>query len=156
MSISKEQLKKLLLDYKGRMSRAPFIIISLSYLFSYFFFFFLFMLLFPPGLSQMLFWLIRLFLFYGFIVIIIKRLHDLNQSGWLSLLVLLPLINILFLIYLFCVKSSNEANQYGLPDEEASHEEQDEKDLSSVSDPYERLMAEQGRKSNKEEDPNSI
>lgn len=48
-------------------------------------------------------------------VFTIRRLHDCNKSGWLSLLYLVPLLSLFFMLYLFCARGSEGANQYGLP-----------------------------------------
>lgn len=45
----------------------------------------------------------------------IRRLHDRNQTGWLSLLMILPLINFIFFIYLSCAKGDERVNNYGSP-----------------------------------------
>lgn len=43
----------------------------------------------------------------------IQRLHDLNQSGWLILLNLVPFINLVLMIFLFFVPGTNGANKWG-------------------------------------------
>ncbi|USA46782.1 DUF805 domain-containing protein [Acinetobacter sp. C26M] len=53
-------------------------------------------------------------LYYSFIFSI-RRLHDRNQTGWLSLLMLIPLVNFLFFIYLSCAKGDESSNNYGSP-----------------------------------------
>ncbi|WP_043972429.1 MULTISPECIES: DUF805 domain-containing protein [Acinetobacter] len=53
-------------------------------------------------------------LYYSFIFSI-RRLHDRNQTGWLSLLMLIPLVNFLFFIYLSCAKGDENTNNYGAP-----------------------------------------
>jgi uncharacterized membrane protein YhaH (DUF805 family) len=86
------------------------------------------------------FWLFHLFYIIGFIVLInieqmlgteggifilwlfanmipqiavgVRRLHDTNKSGWLYLLMLIPLGN-LFLLFLFCIGSDEEDNRFG-------------------------------------------
>lgn len=45
----------------------------------------------------------------------VQRLHDLDKSGWLWLLYLVPIINILFSLYLLFAPGSVGENQYGLP-----------------------------------------
>ena len=50
---------------------------------------------------------------YAFFVLYIKRLHDLNLSGWLSLLILFPGINFFFTAYLCVKKGTPESNNYG-------------------------------------------
>jgi formylglycine-generating enzyme required for sulfatase activity/uncharacterized membrane protein YhaH (DUF805 family) len=47
----------------------------------------------------------------------IKRLHDLNKSGWLWLLGLIPLVNVFFGIYLLFSKGTEDSNDYGEPPE---------------------------------------
>jgi uncharacterized membrane protein YhaH (DUF805 family) len=48
---------------------------------------------------------------------IVKRLHDLNKSGWLWLLGLIPLVNVFFGIYLLFGKGTEDSNDYGAPTE---------------------------------------
>jgi len=45
----------------------------------------------------------------------VRRLHDLDQSGWWSLLFLVPLANIGLLIYMFFFRGSAGENRYGAP-----------------------------------------
>lgn len=52
--------------------------------------------------------------YYSFIFSI-RRLHDRNQTGWLSLLMLIPLFNFFFFIYLSCAKGDDHSNNYGSP-----------------------------------------
>ena len=44
---------------------------------------------------------------------IVRRLHDLEKSGWWLLIVLIPLIGILYLIYLFIQEGDMNENIYG-------------------------------------------
>lgn len=53
--------------------------------------------------------------FYFAIVFTIRRLHDLNQSGWLSLLLLVPLVNVLFMLYVMIAPGTRGSNNFGLP-----------------------------------------
>jgi uncharacterized membrane protein YhaH (DUF805 family) len=48
---------------------------------------------------------------------IVKRLHDLNKSGWLWLFGLVPILNVFFGIYLLFGKGTEGANDYGNPPE---------------------------------------
>lgn len=52
------------------------------------------------------------FLYYNFIFII-RRLHDRNQSGWLSLLYLVPVVNLFFMAYLLCARGNRRLNDFG-------------------------------------------
>ena len=49
------------------------------------------------------------------IIFVTKRLHDVNRSGWLLLLILVPLVNIFLGIYLLCAAGSPSSNNYGAP-----------------------------------------
>lgn len=48
-------------------------------------------------------------------IFMIRRLHDLNHTGWLSLLTLLPFLGSLFQIYIYFAKGQAESNQFGQP-----------------------------------------
>lgn len=54
------------------------------------------------------------FIYYSFIFLI-RRLHDLNQSGWLSLIMFIPLANIIFALYVLFAKGTEGTNKYGTP-----------------------------------------
>src|SRR5690606_11195662 len=43
----------------------------------------------------------------------VRRLNDLNQSGWLSLLMLVPLANIVIGLYILFARGAEGANAYG-------------------------------------------
>lgn len=43
----------------------------------------------------------------------IRRLHDLNLSGWFFLIALIPLIGGLALLFLFCMPGDKEDNKFG-------------------------------------------
>lgn len=55
------------------------------------------------------------YFFYYAIVITIRRLHDLGQTGWLSLLMFVPLINIGFMLYVMFAKGTPANNEFGAP-----------------------------------------
>lgn len=54
------------------------------------------------------------FIYIGF-VFMIKRLHDMNYSGWYSLLTFIPIVNIIVILGLFLKAGDPEENNYGLP-----------------------------------------
>ena len=49
----------------------------------------------------------------GSVMLQIRRLHDLDKSGWFVLLSVIPVINVLFGLYLLFVKGTDGTNQYG-------------------------------------------
>lgn len=69
---------------------------------------------FPP-LILIIFFIIYIPLIYFNFIFAIRRLHDLNVSGWASLLLLIPVLNIILGICLAFVGGENEDNQYGAP-----------------------------------------
>ncbi len=46
-------------------------------------------------------------------IIAVRRLHDLDQSGWLCLVLLIPLINIFMAIYLLFFSGTKGSNKFG-------------------------------------------
>ena len=54
-------------------------------------------------------------LIYFSFLFAVRRLHDRNHSGWLSLLMLVPLVNIAMALYLTFAKGDANENQFGLP-----------------------------------------
>ncbi len=70
------------------------------------------------GMGFGLLLLVAYLVFLYFIVIIgIRRLHDLNRTGWLCLLLIVPLVNIIFGLYMLFARGTDGANDYGLPHE---------------------------------------
>ena len=65
-----------------------------------------------PILSIVVLYLVMMY--FGF-VFMIQRLHDRNQSGWWSLLCLVPFINLLLTLFLLFAKGDRSANRYGPP-----------------------------------------
>ncbi|WP_111860777.1 DUF805 domain-containing protein [Acinetobacter sp. CFCC 10889] len=59
--------------------------------------------------------LIYIILIYCTYIFAIRRLHDLNKTGWLSLVLLIPLIGLFFWIYISCAKGDEGYNNYGAP-----------------------------------------
>lgn len=47
------------------------------------------------------------------IMLLIRRLHDLNRSGWWALIMLIPFVNLLFAIYILFFKGTEGPNKYG-------------------------------------------
>ncbi len=52
----------------------------------------------------------------GFVIAIMwgkRRLNDLNRTGWLMFLLIVPLVNLIFIIYLICFRGSEGPNNHG-------------------------------------------
>ncbi|WP_291354154.1 DUF805 domain-containing protein [Acinetobacter sp. UBA3106] len=69
------------------------------------------------GIAGLGFVVILVLYLYFLMVITVRRLHDLNRSGWLILLFLLPLMNIFMGLYLLLGSGTPGINNYGLPRE---------------------------------------
>lgn len=69
------------------------------------------------GIAGLGFVVILVLYIYLVMVISIRRLHDMNRSGWLILLFLLPVVNILLGLYLLLGSGTAGVNNYGLPRE---------------------------------------
>ena len=106
-------IKTLLFSFDGRIGRwMYFKLFSFSYLMMTIF------ILIMVNIFNNMFGAILLLIFtisYVWLsfALIIKRLHDVNKSGWLSLLSFIPLINLFLGLYLLFVKGTMGANQYG-------------------------------------------
>ena len=64
--------------------------------------------------------MVMLVLIYGVaiyfsVIFLIRRLHDRNHNGWLSLLIFVPVVNLVFTLYLLLAPGHNESNEYGPP-----------------------------------------
>lgn len=47
------------------------------------------------------------------LAVAVRRLHDVNKSGWFLLIAFVPLIGAIWLLVLFCKEGDKGANQYG-------------------------------------------
>ena len=58
-----------------------------------------------------------IFLYFLFFIpslsLYIRRLHDINRSGWWLLIVLIPFVGIITLIFFWCLKGTQNRNLYG-------------------------------------------
>ncbi|MBQ9833971.1 MAG: DUF805 domain-containing protein [Bacilli bacterium] len=50
------------------------------------------------------------------IAIVVRRLHDINKSGWWYFIVLVPLVGWIILLVYLCTDSVNENNNYEIID----------------------------------------
>ncbi|MFV4919610.1 DUF805 domain-containing protein [Acinetobacter baumannii] len=54
------------------------------------------------GISALMVWAFWLFLIYLNIILVVRRLHDLNKSGWMGLLLFIPVVQF-FLCFIYCL-----------------------------------------------------
>ena len=72
------------------------------------------------GIFMVLYFLYALALIVPNIAVAIRRLHDTDKSGWLLLLVLVPLIGGIILLVLCAMEGTKGPNQYGPAPEPAA------------------------------------
>ena len=58
--------------------------------------------------------LYALVMFIPGLAVTVRRLHDVGKSGWMYLIVLIPLIGVIWLIVLVVTDSSPGENRYGI------------------------------------------
>ncbi|QEY24448.1 DUF805 domain-containing protein [Neisseria animalis] len=111
-------LTKRYADFSGRSTKKEFWIFQLIYFVIYLIISLLIMISYniSEGLGNIMN-IICTIVVLGFIIptlaVSIRRLHDINKSGWMYLLVLIPLIGWIWLIILYCKDSYPEDNQWG-------------------------------------------
>lgn len=59
--------------------------------------------------------LVYLVMIYFSFIFIIRRLHDCNHTGWLSLLIFVPLVNLFLALYLLFAPGNKDTNSFGPP-----------------------------------------
>lgn len=102
-----------LFKMKGRIGRLDYFILNL--LTNALFYGLLFLLTDADDIAFMLIglWALLIFLWCN-ICIVGKRCHDLNHSAWMYLLSLIPLIHLIFGLYLLFFRGPDGPNQYGV------------------------------------------
>ena len=68
-----------------------------------------------PVFAMLLLCIVYVTMIYFSFIFAIRRLHDRNHSGWLSLLMLVPLANLGLALYLIFAKGDAQENQFGQP-----------------------------------------
>jgi uncharacterized membrane protein YhaH (DUF805 family) len=91
-------MKELLFSAQGRLNRKPYALYSLA----------LTILGLIPVVQLALILLIP-----SSIMIVIKRWHDLGKSGWLTLLLLIPIAGFFIALYLLFAKGTDADNEFG-------------------------------------------
>lgn len=57
--------------------------------------------------------LYSLFILIPGIAVSVRRLHDIGKSGWMLLIILIPIIGVIWLIVLYATEGTYGENQYG-------------------------------------------
>lgn len=99
--------------FAGRLNRKAYIIrVSIVYAVSLTLSFLILSIIGPHtmGALKIILSIILSFVLFGFHS---RRLHDLGKSGWVSLLFLVPVLNVGLIIYMLFYKGNEFTNEYG-------------------------------------------
>ena len=115
---TQRELEEKFLAFEGRLNREPYILRQLCLLGASivigFFVAFILSLLGAPEDDVLFITEIAIGPFiYPFPLLTIRRLHDVDNSGWFYLIMLIPVINLIFLIYLLFKKGTPGPNRFG-------------------------------------------
>ena len=119
-------------DFSGRMSRRDFAIFHLVNFVVSVVLSFALMPAMPLGLA--------IFVIYQLVVLIssassiVRRLHDMDASGWLALIALIPFLNIWFLIWVSVARGDDSSNRFGEADTQISRTQRDSNEQRSHSE----------------------
>ena len=116
-------------NFEGRASRAEYWYFVLFYIISFSVLFSMEMLLIKNGFNTNFVFTILFVLFSILpnISLTARRLHDINKSGWLQLINLIPYIGSIILLVLMLIKGTDGDNMYG-PDPLVTKDELDSED----------------------------
>ena len=103
----KEVVVKNYVNFEGRASRPEYWWFVLAY------FIVNVILRIIPKVGTVLSGILALALLIPSIGVAVRRLHDINKSGWWYLLILVPIVGYIILILWFVKPSDNGENQYG-------------------------------------------
>ena len=103
---SVETCFKKYVDFNGRASRSEFWWFYLFWIIAY---------IVSAMIDPILILLVILGLLLPYITVTARRLHDINKTGWLQLIVLIPLVGPIIML-VFCVtEGDKKRNKYGPP-----------------------------------------
>jgi len=122
-------LKNIYVDCAGRMSRKMYWVFGVFglFIFTILATVFLYFATAAMGLGRELSFYISLSIIFiatlwPFLSVTIKRLHDIDLTGWFSLIALVPYINLLFVLLVGLVPGNKATNKYGPNPKQSSSE----------------------------------
>ena len=68
-----------------------------------------------PGVISLVTGVITIIVAIGAVIFTRRRLNDLNRSGWWQLIGIIPIINLIFYLYLLFFSGEKDANRFGAP-----------------------------------------
>ena len=117
--------------FDGRASRKEYWMFQLVYSIIYIAVVIIFGIIGTIKLGKIIVWILTLFLLLPTITVGVRRLHDINKSGWYMLVNFIP-FGALYILSLFCKKGDDGVNMYG-PSPYANYQTQITQDSVSTS-----------------------
>lgn len=112
-----QMMKRDYFSYQGRLNRKPYFWRSLLIMFLETVCYIIFDSVWDDDLVSVILLLLSIAVFIlcvtADIMLDIRRLHDVNRSGWFVLLTLIPAVTPFFYLYLFLMPGTDGNNQYG-------------------------------------------
>ena len=110
------------MSFKERASRKEFFFVPMFITFAFGFLMYFTKIFLSDKVDDFVAWKIMVFSIMAltiiFIAVVVRRLHDINRSGWWSLIFLFPAINLYAFGFLLLVGGKSGLNQYGSSPEE--------------------------------------
>lgn len=111
--MSWEQFQYDYLRFDGRINRWPYFWKPILFSLAVSCLLMIFEMILPLAITGMMFKIVPIFNVIVTSSFIVRRCHDLDRSGYWGLLVLIPVVNFFFLLYLLFAKGTDGWNQYG-------------------------------------------
>ena len=108
-----EQFQYDYLRFEGRINRWPYFWKPILFSLAVSFFLMLCEMVLPLSVISILFKIAPVFNVVVTSSFIVRRCHDLDKSGYWGLLVLIPIVNFFFLLYLLFANGTAGGNHYG-------------------------------------------
>ena len=108
-------LSEKLFSFEGRVNRSQYFLTNVATSITLFIISFVAALVLPEKVFLVLYLILLLPVIYATAAMAAKRAHDLGYSGWINLLVLVPLVNGIWGILLLLSAGNDGSNQYGHP-----------------------------------------
>jgi uncharacterized membrane protein YhaH (DUF805 family) len=93
-------------DFKGRASRSEY---------WWFFLFCLIVEIIGHAINLNLYLIVALAVLLPSLTVLVRRLHDINRTGWWALILLIPVIGWIVILIFALMESTPGPNNYGLP-----------------------------------------
>ncbi|WP_018690851.1 DUF805 domain-containing protein [Algicola sagamiensis] len=114
-------IKPSFFGFSGRLNRIRFFLFGMAYLFLFAAVMVPVIALFststqdPSGPAIAIFIVLYIAFVIGYFSLCIRRCHDLGHSGWMSLLLIIPVLGTFFYFYLMLAKGQRNENDWGQP-----------------------------------------